>query len=241
MARFPLLLAIAAIALAGCGGGSVENASDIKLALARPGAVHAGLYLAVQRGFDEAVGVTLHPTVTADPVRALRSAQAGFAVIDIHELAIARDHGADVVGVMAIVERPVPDLRPPRVRRATERVSGAPEYPELVLATLRSTLTDNASAVQSAVTALQRGHREDYIDPDSAAEALITALPQLKRAAVAADLDRLGPDFQGTLPTFGELDPGRLRAWAAWEPRTGLVKHRPDAARAFDGRYVRPG
>jgi ABC-type nitrate/sulfonate/bicarbonate transport system substrate-binding protein len=241
MARFPLLLAIAAIALAGCGGGSVENASDIKLALARPGAVHAGLYLAVQRGFDEAVGVTLHPTVTADPLRALRSAQAGFAVLDIHELAIARDHGADVVGVMAIVERPVPDLRPPRLRRATERVSGAPEYPELVLATLRSTLTDNASAVQSAVTALQRGYREAYIDPDSAAEALITALPQLKRAAVAADLDRLGPDFQGTLPTFGELDPARLRAWAAWEPRTGLVKHRPDAARAFDGRYVRPG
>jgi hypothetical protein len=66
-------------------------------------------------------------------------------------------------------------------------------------------------------------------------------LPHLKRAAVAADLDRLGPDFQGTLPTFGELDPARLRAWAAWEPRTGLVKHRPDAARAFDGQYVRPG
>jgi ABC-type nitrate/sulfonate/bicarbonate transport system substrate-binding protein len=241
MARFPLLPAIAAIALAGCGGGSVENASDIKLALARPGAVHTGLYLAVQRGFDEAVGVTLHPTVTADPLRALRSAQAGFAVLDIHELAIARERGADVVGVMAIVERPVPDLRPPRLRRATERVSGAPEYPELVLATLRSTLTDNASAVQSAVTALQRGYREAYIDPDSAAEALITALPQLKRAAVAADLDRLGPDFQGTLPTFGELDPARLRAWAAWEPRTGLVKHRPDAARAFDGQYVRPG
>src|SRR4051794_25953530 len=188
MARFPLLPAIAAIALAGCGGGTVENASDIKLALARPGAVHAGLYLAVQRGFDEAVGVTLHPTVTADPLRALRSAQAGFAVLDIHELAIARDRGADVVGVMAIVERPVPELRPPRLRHATERVRGAPEYPELVLATLRSTLTDNASAVQGAVTALQRGYREAYIDPDSAAQALITAVPHLKRAAVAADL-----------------------------------------------------
>ena len=241
MRRFPLLLAIAASALAGCGSGSVENASDIKLALARPGAVHAGLYLAVQRGFDEAVGVTLHPAITADPTRALTTAQAGLAVLDIHELAIARARGANLVGVMAIVERPVPELRPPRLLRATWRVPGAPEYPELVLATLRSTLTDNPNAVQGAVSALQRGYREAYIDPDSAAQALVTAVPRLKRATVAADLDRLGPDFQGTLPTFGELDPARLRAWAAWEPRTGLVKRPPDAERAFDGRYVRPG
>jgi ABC-type nitrate/sulfonate/bicarbonate transport system substrate-binding protein len=241
MRRFPLLLAIAASALAGCGSGSVENASDIKLALARPGAVHAGLYLAVQRGFDEAVGVTLHPAITADPTRALTTAQAGLAVLDIHELAIARARGANVVGVMAIVERPVPELRPPRLLRATRRVPGAPEYPELVLATLRSTLTDNPNAVQGAVSALQRGYREAYIDPDSAAQALVTAVPRLKRATVAANLDRLGPDFQGTLPTFGELDPARLRAWAAWEPRTGLVKRPPDAERAFDGRYVRPG
>jgi ABC-type nitrate/sulfonate/bicarbonate transport system substrate-binding protein len=241
MRRFPLLLAIAASALAGCGSGSVENASDIKLALARPGAVHAGLYLAVQRGFDEAVGVTLHPAITADPTRALTTVQAGLAVLDIHELAIARARGANVVGVMAIVERPVPELRPPRLLRATRRVPGAPEYPELVLATLRSTLTDNPNAVQGVVSALQRGYREAYIDPDSAAQALVTAVPRLKRATVAADLDRLGPDFQGTLPTFGELDPARLRAWAAWEPRTGLVKRPPDAERAFDGRYVRPG
>jgi ABC-type nitrate/sulfonate/bicarbonate transport system substrate-binding protein len=240
MPRFPLLLA-AAIALAGCGGGSVENASDVKLALARPGAVHAGIYLAVQRGFDQALGITVHPTITADPVGALRSAQAGLAVLDIHELAIARAHGTDVVGVMAIVEQPVPSLRPPRLRRATQHTPGAPAYPELVLATLRSTLTDNASLVKEAVSALQRGYREAYIDPDSAVQAEITALPNLNTARVAADLDRLGTAFQGTLPTFGELDPARLRAWAAWEPRTGLVKRPPDAARAFDGQYVKPG
>lgn len=240
MPRFPLLLA-AAIALAGCGGSSVDNASDVKLALARPGAADAGLYLAVQRGFDEALGVTLHPTITADPVRALRTAQAGLAVLDIHELAIARARGADVVGVMAIVGQPVAQLRPPGLLRATQRAPGAPPYPELVLATLRATLTDNADLVKGAVQALQRGYREAYIDPDSAVQALTAAVPSLRTAKVAADLDRLGPAFQGTLPTFGELDPVRLRAWAAWEPRTGLVKRPPDAARAFDGQYVQPG
>jgi ABC-type nitrate/sulfonate/bicarbonate transport system substrate-binding protein len=132
-------------------------------------------------------------------------------------------------------------LRPARLRRATERVAGAPEYPELVLAALRSTITDDEAAVRGAVAALQRGYREAYIDPESAVQALTTAVPSLRRTTVAAKLDRLGPDFQGSLQTFGALDRGRLRAWAAWEPRTGLVKRAPDAARAFDGRFVRPG
>jgi putative hydroxymethylpyrimidine transport system substrate-binding protein len=162
-------------------------------------------------------------------------------VLDIHDLAIARERGEDVVGVLAIVGRPVPELRPFRLRRATETTPGAPEYPELVLATLRSTITDDEGTVRGAVAALQRGYREAYIDPESAVQALTTAVPSLRTATVAADLDRLGPDFQGSLQTYGALDPARLRAWAAWEPRTGLVKRPPDVARAFDGRFVTRG
>ncbi len=241
MRRFPPLLA-AAIVLAGCGGAAPDRSGrDVTLALAKPGAAHAGIYLAVERGFDEAEGVLLHPTPSPDPARALASAPSGLAVLDIHDLAIARERGEDVVGVLAIVARPVPGLRPVRLRRATEATPGAPEYPELVLATLRSTITDDEGSVRGAVAALQRGYREAYIDPESAVQALTTAVPSLRRTTVAADLDRLGPDFQGTLQTYGALDPVRLRAWAAWEPRTGLVKHPPDVARAFDGRFVKRG
>ena len=231
----------AAIALAGCGGTADQSGSDVNLALTRPGAVHAGIYLAVQRGFDGAEGTTIHMTPSADPVRALDKAQAGLAVLDIHDLAIARARGDDIVAVMAIVERPEPALRPRRLRRATQRAPGAPVYPELVLATLRSTLTDDPGTVRGAVAALQRGYREAYIDPESAVQALTTAVPSLKAPKAAADLDRLGPDFQASSQTFGELNPARLRAWAAWEPRTGLVKRPPDVARAFEGRFVKPG
>jgi ABC-type nitrate/sulfonate/bicarbonate transport system substrate-binding protein len=240
MARFPLLLA-AAMALAGCGGASDQSGGEARLALASPGAVHAGIYLAVQRGFDEAEGVVLRPAPTPDPVGALEDAGAALAVVDIHALAQARARGKDVVGVMAIVARPVAALRPPALRARTEHTPGAPAYPELVLATLRSTLTDDPGIVRGAVAALQRGYREAYIDPESAVQAVTTAVPALRSDRVAAELDRLGPDFQGTLRTFGELDPARLRAWAAWEPRTGLVRRAPDAAQAFDGRYVRRG
>jgi ABC-type nitrate/sulfonate/bicarbonate transport system substrate-binding protein len=242
MRRFPPLLA-AAIALAGCGGSATDRTGrDLTLALdGKPGAVHAGLYLAVQRGYDEAEGVMLHPTPARDSARVLGSGRADLAVLDIHDLALARARGQDVVGVMAIVGRPVAALRPARLRAATQRTPGAPQYPELLLATLRSTLTDDPASIRAAVAALQRGYREAYIDPESAVQALTTAVPSLRTAAVSADLDRLGPDFQGTLPTFGELDPARLRAWAAWEPRTGLVKRPPDPGRAFDGRFVKPG
>src|SRR3954471_3591588 len=201
MRRFPPLLA-AAIMLAGCGGSSTAGSGrDVTLSLTSPGAGHAGIYLAVQRGFDEAEGVLLHPAPTGDPVRALTSGPAGLAVLDIHDLAIARAHGQDVVGVMAIVGRPVAALRPARLRRATQGTPGAPDYPELVLAALRSTITDDEGTVRGAVAALQRGYREAYIDPESAVQALTTAVPTLQPSKVAADLDRLGPDFQASLQT----------------------------------------
>jgi len=242
MRRFPPLIAVA-LALAGCGTKAPDRSGrDAALAIGgTPGAVHAGIYLAIHRGFDEAEGVTLHPARSADPARALANGQAGLAVLDIHELALARARGEDVVGVLAIVARPVAGLRPARLRRAPERTAGAPEYPELLLATLRSTITDDEGTVRGAVAALQRGYREAYIDPESAVQAVTAAVPSLPAATVAADLDRLGPDFQGSLRTYGALDPARLRAWAAWEPRTGLVKQPPDAARAFEGRFVKPG
>jgi ABC-type nitrate/sulfonate/bicarbonate transport system substrate-binding protein len=242
MRVFPLLLA-AAISLAGCGAaGSDRSGRDVTLTIGgAPNAAHAGIYLAVQRGFDEAEGTTLHLTSAADPAAALASGAAGLAVMDIHELAIARARGQDLVGVLGLVARPVASLRPKRLRAATEHTPGAPEYPELLLVAPRATITDDAPTVRGAVAALQRGYGEAYVDPDSATQALVTAVPTLTAPAIAAELDRLGPDFQGSLARFGELDPARLRAWAAWEPRTGLVKRAPDAAPAFDGEFVTRG
>src|SRR3954447_7352272 len=239
MRRFPPLFAVA-IALAGYGAAD-QAGSDVSLALRPPGAVDAGIYLATQRGFNSAVGAAIHPQSAADPLQTLERGEAGLAVVDIHELAQARARGRDVVRVMAVVRRPGVALRPGRVRRATQRAPGAPDYPELVLAALRSTITDDEGTVRGAVAALQRGYREAYIDPESAVQALTTAVPALRAPKGAADLDRLGPDFQASLQTYGELDPARLRAWAAWEPRTGLVKRPPDVGRAFDGRFVKPG
>jgi ABC-type nitrate/sulfonate/bicarbonate transport system substrate-binding protein len=131
MFRRPLiaLLLGAAVALAaGCGatGGSSDSRPDQDARLLldfAPNAVHAGIYLALQRGYDEAEGVNLDvqpPGQSTDGIKALLSGQEDMALVDIHDLAIAQSKGKDVVGVMAIVQTPLaavlaqPDVARPR-------------------------------------------------------------------------------------------------------------------------------
>jgi hypothetical protein len=60
----------------------------------------------------------------------------------------------------------------------------------------------------------------------------------LDRASVARELEAVSPAFTAGARSFGELDAVRLRAWARWEQRFGIVRRVPDVARAFDGRDV---
>ena len=75
-----------------------------------PNAVHAGTYLAVQRGLDRKAGVALTiraPASSTDAVKLLKAGRARFAYIDIHDLALADAKGAGIVGVMALVQHPL--------------------------------------------------------------------------------------------------------------------------------------
>ncbi len=107
-----LLLLLAAVTAAGCGPGS-GNRPNTEAALLldfQPNAVHAGIYVATARGFDEAEGVELTvqaPGEGGSGVKLLQSGRVQFAVLDIHDLALARQEGADLVGVMALVQRPL--------------------------------------------------------------------------------------------------------------------------------------
>ena len=88
-----------------------------------PNAVHTGIYSALARHYDLKRGVRLRviaPSASTDSVRLLDTGRADFAILDIHDLAIARERGEPVVGLMAIVERPLaaviaqPAVRNPR-------------------------------------------------------------------------------------------------------------------------------
>lgn len=126
--RTPRILAVVVLAFlgAGCGSRTAPDRPDENATLLldfRANGVHAGIFSAVERGYDTAEGVRLRvrePAAGTDGVRALLTGRATFAVLDIHDLALAREKGRDVVGVMSIVQRPLaaviarPGTRTPR-------------------------------------------------------------------------------------------------------------------------------
>ncbi len=113
-----------ALALAGCGGGGESGTQRATLLLDfTPNAVHAGIFTATARGYDRDAGLRLtvrEPSSSADATKLLVAGKTDFAVLDIHDLGLAREKGADLVGVFALVERPLasviaqPGVRTPR-------------------------------------------------------------------------------------------------------------------------------
>jgi ABC-type nitrate/sulfonate/bicarbonate transport system substrate-binding protein len=109
-----VLATVATVAAAGCASTTSSDSrpdQDARLMLDfAPNAIHAGLYLAIQRGYDEAEGVHLDvqaPAQSTDGVKALLNGQEDFALLDIHDLAIADAKGKDLVGVMALTQTPL--------------------------------------------------------------------------------------------------------------------------------------
>src|SRR3954451_12693751 len=137
------LLVLLAVALAGCGksGSSDEQPATIAIDFT-PNAVHAPIYAAKREGFDRAHGIRLNirgPGTSPDSLKLLLANKADVAVLDIHDLGLAREKGADVVGIGALVNRPLaaiicaPDVKRPRdLEGKRVGVSGLPSDPAVL-------------------------------------------------------------------------------------------------------------
>ena len=303
--------------LGGCGGGGAPDRATLLLDFT-PNPVHAGIFSAVAHRYDRDAGVRLAvraPASSSDAAKLLTAGSVDLAVLDIHDVALARERGRDIVGVYALVQRPLasviaqPGIASPRqlagrrvgvtgvpsdeavlnsvvggaggqadrVRRITigfdavpnllsgrlsgatafwnvEAVAlrarrpgfhvfrvddfGAPSYPELVVCVTRRTLERRPELVRAAVRALVRGYRSADRDPAGSIDALLRAQPGLERRLAERELDAVRPAFRARDGRYGELDPARLRAWAAWDLRFGIVKRAPDVGAAFDRSMV---
>jgi putative hydroxymethylpyrimidine transport system substrate-binding protein len=107
-----LATALAVTSLVACGGGAEPGAPKRATLVLdfQPNAVHAGIYAALEEGFYRDAGVDLtvqQPSASTDAPKLLEAGRAEFAILDIHDLAIAREHGFDLVGVAPIVQRPL--------------------------------------------------------------------------------------------------------------------------------------
>lgn len=137
-----LLAAVLLLAgVAGCGGGGAEPGVPRGAALVLdfvPNPVHSGIYAAQAEGFYEDAGVDLaihQPGESTDAPKLLAAGRAEFAILDIHDLGIAREKGLDLVGAMPIVQRPLAAViaradegvrRPRDLERRTVGVTGLP-------------------------------------------------------------------------------------------------------------------
>jgi ABC-type nitrate/sulfonate/bicarbonate transport system substrate-binding protein len=216
--RTALIAALLGVLITGCGGasgGDRPNEDATLLLDSAPAAVHAGIYLATARGYDEAEGVRLavrRPRASTDAAAALRDERADFALTDLGTLARARERGRDLVGVYAVVQRPLPGGEGP-----------------LVMAVTRTTLEERRPLVRAVIRALQRGYAQAQTEPDSA----VAAVPG-NRERLAAGLDAVAPDF-----TAGARAPGELRRDVLRRAAAGLETPL-DVSRAFDFDQVGP-
>jgi ABC-type nitrate/sulfonate/bicarbonate transport system substrate-binding protein len=160
--RLGLVICVAFLALVGCGGttgGNDRPNEEASLLLDfTPNAVHAGIYLATERDYDDAEGVQLDvraPGASTDALRLLQAGKVDMALLDIHDLALAREQGRDIVGVMALVQRPLaavlaqPEIARPRdLEGKRAGVSGLPSD----VAVLRSVVQGDGGDPDSVKT-----------------------------------------------------------------------------------------
>jgi NitT/TauT family transport system substrate-binding protein/putative hydroxymethylpyrimidine transport system substrate-binding protein len=78
----------------------------------------------VTKGFDRKHGVRLvirQPSASTDSLKLLAAGRADLAVVDIHDLGLAAEKGADIVGVGALVDRPLASvIAQPSITRPRE-------------------------------------------------------------------------------------------------------------------------
>jgi len=164
MARRSAIAAILIAALfAGCGdddgSGSGSGSGDrptVSVALDfTPNPVHAPIYTAVREGLDRQEGVRLRirpPGSRPDSLKLVLSGRADLAVLDIHDLALARERRVDAVAVGALVQKPLgaliaqPSVAHPRDLNGKRiGVSGLPSDPAFVRAILEDDGGDYSS------------------------------------------------------------------------------------------------
>jgi putative hydroxymethylpyrimidine transport system substrate-binding protein len=98
---------------AGCGEDGAEpgvpKGATVVLDFV-PNAVHSGIYAALSRGYYDDAGVSLRvraPGESTDAPKLLGAGKVEFAILDVHDLGIARERGIDLVGVAPLVQRPL--------------------------------------------------------------------------------------------------------------------------------------
>lgn len=204
------LACMAAVAVSACGGSSPIGEDlprkDARLMLDAPaGAVHAGIALAAERGFDtgEGIRLRLRRPGRRGAVADLRRGRVDAAVVPIDELMAIRRRGVDAVGVMALVQRPVLSVVAAPEARSGSDLAGrsvAVRDDRAALGVLRS-VVDGDGAQFAAVDVLRS------LDPVEALESGQASAAVLHRFEEAVALRRRRPELRELRPEAHGVPP----------------------------------
>src|SRR5882757_9797430 len=139
----PSLVVVITLGLlvAGCGSSdSGNNSGPTPMSLAldfTPNAAHAPIYAAARTGADVRHGIRLRilgpGSGTPDSLKLVTSGRADVGVLDIHDLGLAVERGADIQGIGALVQKPLAAViarpyvkRPRALAGRTVGVTGLP-------------------------------------------------------------------------------------------------------------------
>lgn len=167
--RRPILIAVVAalaavLVLAACGSRkntatAPGSTTDVNLVLDFfPNADHAGLYAAIAGGDFADVGLNVTPRAPADaasPLKLLLAGRVDLAISYEPEVFLARDRGAQLVSVAAIVQRPLTSIisvdrritRPAQLAGRTVGTAGIP-YQSAYLRTILEQAGKDAGAAR---------------------------------------------------------------------------------------------
>src|SRR3954468_9347584 len=246
----PALAVLAALA-AGCGDSSnTSGPAPLSLALDfTPNAAHAPIYAAVRTGADRRHGVRLRilgpGTGTPDSLKLVTSGRADVGVLDIHDLGLAAIRGADIVGIGALVQKPLAAViakasikRPRDLAGNTVGVTGLPSDVAVLNAVVSGDGGDFSAVKQqtigfSAVPQMIAG-KVDAVTAFWNAEGVTLHTRGVKTSDFR--VDRYGAPRYPEVVLFAkrstvEKEPGRLRALlAALADGVRAVKRDPQAA-----------
>ena len=223
MRRVLPVFVLVAAALAACGGADDELPTATLALDFQPNAVHAGNYAAVREGLDERHGIDLRvrvPAASTDSLKLLAADRADVAVVDIHDLGLARERGSELVGVGALVQRPLAAViaregieRPRDLEGRRVGVTGLPSDEAVLRAAVEADGGDYARVRRVTIGF-------------SAVPSLIAGKRRRRRLV----LERRGRHAAPARPRDGRVPCGRLRRAAL--PRAGARHHDRHAARA---------
>jgi ABC-type nitrate/sulfonate/bicarbonate transport system substrate-binding protein len=113
-----------------------------------------------------------------------------------------------------------------------------PDYYTPVFISSEAVLRDRPGTARAFLEAITRGYEFAIEDPDTAAEILLEAVPELDSALVSASQTWISPRYQADAPRWGEQRPGVWEAYSSWMLDNGIITAPIDVSATMTNEFL---